>query len=144
MTRLLTALTIAMLLSTPAASADLYATAKQYIGLHERTNRKSLRKMLGVDPVRVQWCGAFLAMAARKAGYKPPSGANVAASWSRFGRSVSMRQAKRGDVVVMRGHVTVFTRIVKGKVCGVGGNQSNAIKESCYKTSRVVAVRRAR
>lgn len=144
MTRLLAALTIAMLLSTPAASSDLYATAKQYIGMTERGHRKSLRKMLGVDPVRVQWCGAMMAFVARKAGYKPPVGANVAASWARFGRAVSLKQAKRGDVVVLRGHVTVFTKLVKGKICGVGGNQSNAIKESCYRTSRVIAVRRGK
>ncbi len=126
------------------SASNILDVAQKHVGLSERNNRKALKKMLGVDPVKTQWCGAALAYFARKAGYKPPSGHNVAASWSRFGRSVSMRQIKRGDVVVLRGHVTVFTRAMKGKICGVGGNQSNAIKESCYKTSRVVAVRRAR
>lgn len=142
--RILTALTIVLFLSTPAMPSDLYTTAKQYIGMSERGSRKSLRKMLGVDPVRVQWCGAFLGLVARKAGYRLPASHNIAASWSRFGRSVSLKQAKRGDIVVLRGHVTIFSGFAKGKVCGVGGNQSNAVRESCYRTSRVVAVRRGK
>ncbi len=125
-----------------AQSADLLVAVKPYVGQHERANRKSLRRMLGVDPVITKWCGALLSAVARKSGYKVPAAGNQAASWRSFGTGVKLKHARKGDVVVMRGHVTIFTRFAKGKVCGIGGNQKNSVIESCYPQGRVVAVRR--
>lgn len=123
-------------------SADLLVTAKQYIGQSERTNRKSLRNLLGVDPAITRWCGAFLSFVARRSGYRLPASHNQAAGWRSFGSAVKLKNARSGDVVVLRGHVTIFTRFAGAKVCGIGGNQSNTVRESCYSQRRVVAVRR--
>ena len=129
---------------SPASSADLLAAARQYVGQTERGSRKALKRLIGVDPRVTRWCGAFLSAMARKAGYKPPAGHNLARSWSSFGKPVKLKSARKGDVIVLRGHVTIFTRFAGGKVCGIGGNQSNAVQESCYSLRRVVSVRRPR
>lgn len=129
---------------SPAASADLLVAARQYVGQTERGSRKALKRILGVDPAVTRWCGAFLSMIARKAGYRLPASHNVAGSWRAFGHPVKLKNARRGDVVVLRGHVTVFSRFRGREVCGIGGNQSNAVQESCYAMRRVVAVRRPR
>jgi uncharacterized protein (TIGR02594 family) len=128
--------------STPSYAADLLIAAKPYIGQHERKNRKSLKKSLGVDPVRIKWCGAFMSLVTKRAGYKTPKNQNMARSWASFGKKVSLRNIRKGDVLVMRNHVTIYTRKSKSKVCGVGGNQGNSVKESCYSTGKVIAVRR--
>lgn len=143
--RLITAgVVLTLLIPAPAAPADLLVVASRYVGQTERGNRGTLKALLGVDPRLVKWCGAFVAAMARKAGYRPPGAHNIAASWSRFGRSVGVKNARRGDVVVLRGHVTIFTKFKGGKICGIGGNQSNAVRESCYPMRRVVTVRRPR
>lgn len=129
---------------SPAASADLLNAARQYVGQTERGSRKALKRLIGVDPRVTKWCGAFLGYVVRKAGYKAPPGHNLAASWTRFGKAVKLKNARKGDVIVLRGHVTIFTRFAGGKVCGIGGNQSNAVQESCYAMRRVVSVRRPR
>jgi uncharacterized protein (TIGR02594 family) len=126
----------------PSGYGDLSKIAAGYSGLHERTDRKKLSRLVGVDPTRVPWCGAFAAAVAGKAGYEPPRHHLAAISWTRFGRPVKLSKARPGDVVVMRNHVTFFTRSSRGRVCGIGGNQGNAVRESCYSAGRVKAVRR--
>lgn len=115
-------------------------------GMHERSNRAALKRTLGVDPARIPWCGAAAAWAVRKAGRKPPAGYMRAIAWRGYGKAVSMSHARRGDVLVLRNkrghHVTILTRKAKGKICAIGGNQGNRVKESCYSARAVVAVRR--
>lgn len=115
-------------------------------GMHERSNRAALKRTLGVDPARIPWCGAAAAWAVRKAGRKPPAGYMRAIAWRGYGKAVSMSHARRGDVLVLRNrrghHVTILTRKAGGKVCAIGGNQGNKVKESCYSARAVVAVRR--
>lgn len=115
-------------------------------GMHERSNRAALKRTLGVDPVRVPWCGAAVAWAVRKAGRKPPAGYMRAISWKQYGKAVTIRAARRGDIVVVKNrrgnHVSIVTKVSGGKVCATGGNQSNRVKQSCYSARSVVAVRR--
>lgn len=127
---------------SPAASADLLAAARQYVGQHERTNRKALKRLIGVDPVLTRWCGAFLGYVARKAGRKPPSGHNLASSWVSYGKPVKLSQAKPGDVLVLHGHVGVFSGFKKGRVCMISGNSKNMVRSSCVSPKRVKVVRR--
>lgn len=135
----------AVFVATTPANAGMLATAKTYVGLHERENRQALKRTLGVDPARIPWCGYFLAHVARKSGYKPPAGHGKARSWARWGRPVAVSQARPGDIAVVRGgrHVGVVSHIKAGKIYLVGGNQSNAVRLSGYPTRGILAIRRA-
>lgn len=134
---------IAVLLIAVPAEAGMLDQAKRYVGMSERTHARALKAVIGVNPRRVPWCGAFVGAMARKTGRKPPAGYMRAAGWRKWGRAVPISIARPGDVVVMRHHVTIFSRKAKGRVCGIGGNQKNTVRESCYRASRVIAVRRA-
>lgn len=123
-------------------SAQLLSTARQYIGLHEKTHNKKLRQTLGVNPASVKWCGYFVTAIAKKVGIKPPLGSGRAISWKSIGKPVAVSMARPGDIVVMINHVTIYSGRKGGKVCGIGGNQSNRVKESCYSTKKILAVRR--
>lgn len=131
--------------ATTPANAGLLSNAKSYVGLHEREHRQTLKRTLGVDPARVPWCGYFLAHVVRKSGMKPPAGYGRAISWAKWGRSVPVRQARAGDIAVVRGgrHVGVVSHVSGGKVYLVGGNQSNRVRLSGYPLRGVVSIRRA-
>ncbi len=139
---ILASLCIVAVLAAPAQSKSLLSVAQQYIGWHETKNSASLKKLLGVNPRRTPWCAAFLSAVMRQTGRKPPAAPNLSSSWRSYGKAVKLSQARPGDVVVMRGHVTIFTKRKGNKVCGIGGNQKNMVVESCYPASRVKGVRR--
>lgn len=141
MNAIVLALAITLSASTAFAGSSPLSIAQKYIGLHERSNRATLRKMMGFDP-RSPWCGAFATFVMRKAGRKPPPGHNMARSWLRFGKAVRLAQARAGDVVVLSSHVGIFHSLRSGKVCLVGGNQNSRIQMSCYGVNRVRGVRR--
>lgn len=131
--------------SNMAQAKEMHTVAAKYTGLHERKNNRALRRLLGVNPARVPWCGYFVATVARQAGKRPPRGFPAARSWTRFSKPVRPSQARRGDVVVVknrRWHVGIFHSRKNGKVCLLGGNQSNGVRVSCYPSRRVRAVRR--
>ena len=136
------AIAMSIALAAPAHSADLVSVMARYEGMHERTNRAALKKMLGVNPSATPWCGAMLTYVVKRAGKRPPAGSFKAANWRSYGKSVKRSNARRGDVAVVRGgrHVIAFTHWQGGKACGIGGNTSNRVKRACY--GGVVAVRR--
>jgi len=142
------AITLAACLALSACSTtgpggkDMATIAGEYDGLHEREDRAELTRLVAVDPARVPWCGAFAAAVATKAGHKPPAGHLQARQWATFGYATGT--PRRGDVVVMRNHVTFYTRTVGGRVCGIGGNQGNAVQEGCFSARSVIAIRRPR
>ena len=136
------AVALCLFLLPITVEASPLSVAKQYVGMHERHNTKALKAVLGVNPARVKWCGAFVGAMVRKTGRKPPSGYLKASNWRNYGTRVPLKAARPGDIVVMRSHVTIYTRRTKGKVCGIGGNQSNRVKESCYSQRKVIGVRR--
>ena len=132
---------------TADASPRRLAYIERVQGLHEVKNRKTIQAMVGVNPRRVPWCGAAIAYSVRKDGGRPPRDYLRAASWKRFGKPVSARAARPGDVVIIktrRGyHVTLFGGWRSGgKFRGCGGNQSNRFKCSTYRVRSIVAVRR--
>lgn len=135
---------VILAITSPAqATSGTLEIAKRYIGLSEHKNRKQLKALLGVDPVRTPWCGALTAMVVRKAGRKPPKGANIARSWLRYGKPVKVSMARPGDIVVVssvRNHVGIFSHRQGGKMCLVSGNSRNMVRVGCY--SRIQGVRR--
>ena len=130
---------------TPA-SAELLSQAQRYNGLHESKNNKTLRNILGVNPRSTPWCGYFLNHIATKAGRKPPKSFALARSWTSFGYAVPVKDAKPGDVVVVRTgkryHAGVLKRL-SGKTAEIlGGNQSNRVQVSNFSRKQIVSVRR--
>lgn len=109
--------------------------AKSWLGYHERKNRASLKKFLKIDPVRVEWCAAFMNSVLKKAGYRS-TGSLMARSFLRYGKRTL--NPKIGDIAVftrgrskVTGHVGFYlgtVRIKKRKYVKVlGGNQNKKV-----------------
>ena len=129
-----------------AEAARTFWIAKRYVGLHERQDTKKIIKTVGVNPRSTPWCGAFIAAVHKRAGKDVPSGYLRAASWKRGGKKVSLKKARKGDVVVIRtrrgNHVGFYAGKKDGRVLLLGGNQSNQVKISAYGMKAVQSVRR--
>lgn len=141
------AVTSIQLTNKAEASAARLNAIKRVEGLHERTNRKTIQAMVGINPATTPWCGAATAYAVRKAGGKPVAGHNKAVNWTKFGKPVSLASARQGDIVVLRFkrgyHVGIFSKKASaGRIEVCGGNMSDRFKCSNYRTSSVKAVRR--
>ena len=134
------------LVTTTSAEAGTYNIAKRYMGLHERKHTGKLKKYIGVNPRRTPWCGAFVATVSKRAGKKVPSGHLRAASWKRVGKGISLKKARKGDLVIIRTkrghHVGFYAGRKNGRVQVLGGNQSNMVKVSNFRTGSVQSVRR--
>ena len=126
----------------PMAMSRVVALAKQYDGLHERKNRKALKKVTGVDPIRTPWCAAFLNKLLEREGIKGTN-SNRAISFLKWGKRT--HRPKMGDIVVMRRHVGIFIGYSKDgqSVLVLGGNQDNSVRVSAYPKRKVVSYRTA-
>lgn len=116
-------------------------------GMHERKHRRSLRRVLGVDPVRTPWCAVLVGVAVRKNGHKPPRGYYSAGSWRKWGRHVRRSNLRRGDVILRRSrysrsgfHVGIVKSVSRRGVIACSGNTSNRIK--CSRWKRIHSGRR--
>ncbi len=134
------------LVNVSGAEAGTYSIAKRYVGLHERKHTGKLKKYIGVNPRRTPWCGAFVATVSKRAGKKVPRGHLKAASWKRVGKSVSLKKARKGDLVIIRTkrghHVGFYAGRKGGRVQVLGGNQSNMVKVTNFRASSVQSIRR--
>lgn len=121
----------------------LYDEAKKYLGLNEKTNTRVIQNLTDVNPRRTPWCAAFINGILRNQGHTP-NNSNVAYHFRKYG--IGVTTPKEGDIVVFKNHVGIFVKFVKknGKtyVAVLGGNQSNEVKISYFRESRVVAYRR--
>ena len=128
------------------AEAGTYSIAKTYVGLHERKHRAKLTRYVGVNPSRTPWCGAFAGAVVKRSGKTPPKGFMKATSWRSWGKGVSLKQARKGDVVLVRTsyghHVGFYAGMDGNRVKILGGNQSNQVRVSSYRVGSVRAVRR--
>jgi uncharacterized protein (TIGR02594 family) len=93
----------------------------------------------------IPWCGLFMAVVAKRAGYALPKDPLWALNWGTFGRHVDI--AMLGDTVVLTrpgggGHVALYVGEDKTSVHLLGGNQSDAVTVSRMAKSRIYAVRR--
>ena len=133
-------------------------SAQPYIGLEERVHRKELREFLEVDPVRTEWCAAFVNSVLEIDGIPnlndqtryPPL---MARSFLYWGERVQREDIQRGDVVVFprgregwKGHVGFFvdSQIINGKEVWIilGGNQTNEVRYDFYNPNRALGIRR--
>ena len=131
-------------------------TAQPYIGLDERIHRAELKELLDVDPVRTEWCAAFVNAILELDGI-PNNEAHkyplLARSFLEWGERVDPADIQRGDVVVFprgnqgwQGHVGFYvdTQFIDGKEIWIilGGNQSNEVRYDFYSPNRALGIRR--
>ena len=131
--------------------------AVQYMGLHERKDRAELRELIGVDPVRVEWCAAFVNAVLEQ---NRVSGSSLvsdypltARSFLDWGSPIPSNRIRRGDIVIFprgaeswQGHVGFYWGTVQrnGKEYWqiLGGNQSNRVGIELYPASSALGIRR--
>ena len=141
-----------------AESSNSVITAQPYIGLEERVHRAELKELLDVDPVRTEWCAAFVNSVLEIDGIPnlnnqtkyPPL---MARSFLYWGDKVEPADIQRGDIVVFprgnkgwQGHVGFYvdTQVHNGKEYWIvlGGNQSNEVRYDFYSPNRAIGIRR--
>ena len=143
--------------STMANMLDSVITAQPYVGLQERLNRTEIRDLTGVDPVRTEWCAAFVNAILEKDGIPGSESVSehplMARSFLDWGVKVDSEEIQRGDIVIFprgnagwQGHVGFYveTQIIDGVEQWVilGGNQSNEVRYDLYDPRRALGIRR--
>lgn len=143
------------------AAATPYALAMTYLHTRETPGKASNPVVLGwLRRIRKEtpgddtpWCSAFVAAMAAATGFEE-SRSLAARSWLTAGAAVTMREARRGDVVVLwrgsraaaAGHVGFLDKLdgPRGLVFLLGGNQGDEVNVSSYPLDRVLGIRRLR
>jgi uncharacterized protein (TIGR02594 family) len=106
---------------------------------------------------KTPWCAAFVSFCMKSSGDSvaaanvPKTDPALAASWKGWGNPLpaNASDTPQGAVVVLSptedqdgsGHVGFFVRGDTNTITLLGGNQSNAVKESTYARSRIAAIR---
>ena len=88
--------------------------------------------------MRRDWCGAYLAVVARRAGVRAPRNPALARNWAAAGVRTTPHV---GAVAVFRHHVTIIAAIVPGGFIGWGGNQHRRVQRSRFPWRGVIAIR---
>ena len=135
----------------PISEPKWLVFARSKIGLKERTGKNDHPTLdqwwtsFNVKwLLRQAWCGLFIAVAMRESGYKPPRFWYRAKSWLNFG--VEIKDPVYGCIAVLErnggGHVMFVVGMdMKGRLMGLGGNQSNAVNIQPFDKSRVIGYR---
>ena len=155
--RVLSIISLVLLGACGTTITDSVVTAQPYIGLEERKNRTEIKALTGVDPVRVEWCAAFVNAVLELDGIPGSDTVSeyplTARSFLQWGTTVDRNLVTRGDVVVFprgnvswQGHVGFYveTQSHRGRDYWVilGGNQDNTVSYQLYDPRRAIAVRR--
>lgn len=108
------------------AGGELLALASRYVGSRNPTG------------FRGPWCGAFMAMVARRAGLRPPSGFLRASQWAHAGRRVSGPRV--GAIAVLPHHVGIVAGVDQsGNPILLSGNHGRRVGVGAYRARRVIA-----
>ena len=133
------------------------ATAQEYIGLHEWRNRNQIKDLTGVDPVRTEWCAAFVNAVLELDNIPGSESVSdvplMARSFLKWGEAVEPADIQRGDIVIFprgntgwQGHVGFYvtTQMHNGKEYWIilGGNQNNEVRYDFYSPNRALGIRR--
>ena len=148
--------------TTPLFSGNinqrLLSLSSSYIGLKEKENRAELTELLDVDPVRTEWCAAFINAMLKKLNVEQSGtvhdDALLARSFLLWGQTISRHNIQPGDIVVFprgtsgwQGHVGIFHESVRrnGKTVWVilGGNQKDSVSYMYFRPNYAIGIRRA-
>jgi len=125
-------------------------TAFKYIGLSETANRRELSQLTGVDPVRTEWCAAYVNGVLAERGVVGTN-SNLARSFLDWGDTIEPHNVDIGDLVIFergdegwQGHVGFYIGKINntGEFLILGGNQSNEVSVQPYSTAKLLGVRR--
>lgn len=159
------AMIFAVLLSACSASTDravynrspMINSAAAWVGAHEQYDRARLRDFLGVDPVAIEWCAAFvnsvlheLSLPGSESVHTHPLLARSFLSW---GTEIHAAHTQPGDVVVFprgtegwQGHVGFYLNSVfidqEEYWVILGGNQHNSVSTVLYPKDAAISTRR--
>jgi uncharacterized protein (TIGR02594 family) len=108
--------------------------------MNEREHRVTLKEFLGIDPVRVEWCAAFVNSVLTEIGVDSTRSL-MARSYLEWG--VSTDEPSPGDIMVFsrgssgwQGHVGFYVATVDYKHTRywvvLGGNQDNSVSYKLY------------
>ena len=127
----------------------------QFLDYTEKDDRSALKELTGVDPVRIEWCAAFVNAILEKseiASNKDHKYPLVARSFLDWGKSVDTPEM--GDIVVFprgnqgwQGHVGFYVK--QQEIDGVlyyyilGGNQKNSVRVDLYRADKALGIRRS-
>ena len=140
-----------------SSESNSVITAQPYIGLEERVHRIELKELLDVDPVRTEWCAAFVNAVLELDGIPGSDSVSdvplMARSFLVWGERVDPADIQRGDVVIFprgnqgwQGHVGFYvdTQVVNGKEIWIvlGGNQSNEVRYDFFSPNNALGIRR--
>lgn len=131
--------------------------AASYLGYTERTHRAELREFTGVDPVRTEWCAAFVNSVLNESGIPGSESVSdvplMARSFLKWGQPVVKEDIQPGDLVIFprgnqgwQGHVGFYlqTQVKDGieYYLILGGNQSNKVTIEMYRSNKALDIRR--
>jgi uncharacterized protein (TIGR02594 family) len=131
--------------------------ASRYMWFHEREHRRELQEFLDVDPVKIDWCAAFVNAVLRELSIP---GSDTVSEWPLTARSFlqwgqRVREPQVGDIVIFprgteswQGHVGFYygTEYRNGRRFYqiLGGNQSNAVTIQLFPARSAISIRRYR
>lgn len=120
--------------------------AKLYHGMHEVSNNKELRQLLGFNPASTPWCAGFVNAIEKKCGRKG-TGKLLARGYLKYGTPVD--EPQKGDIVVFKrgnsnwqGHVGYFVQKDGDRILVLGGNQNSKVCYKYYPESKLLGYRR--
>ena len=133
---------------------DPTVKASEFYGLHERYDRQELKDLVGVDPVRTEWCAAFVNAILEMDGIPGSESVSdyplTARSFLKWGSPINPQDIQKGDIVVFprgntgwQGHVGFYAgRGTNGMWVILGGNQDNQVRYDYYDPKRALGIRR--
>ena len=121
--------------------------------MNEYQNRNQIKELTGVDPVRTEWCAAFVNAVLEVEGIPGSESVSenplMARSFLSWGTPIDPQDIQKGDLVIFprgtegwKGHVGFFIQEYNGQWMILGGNQSNSVRYELYNPSRALGIRR--
>jgi len=139
--------------SPPVAKQTMVAW--KYLDYSEASHRQELKTFTGVDPVRTEWCAAFINAVLRESEIEGSESVSdyplTARSFLHWGEEVE--EPNIGDIIVFprgnvawQGHVGFYFGSIN--IEGVeyykilGGNQDNKVSVELFRANRAISIRR--